>query len=231
MLLLITAIAGWVGVTKAGLNPGSSAARLGKATSGLHLSRLVCPFIAGIRRHSPRRRHLGRCLKLGRQHIYPLLRVSEVKVISLTRIQEHKPATQCSTTCLSDVKAIFSTSSQYRPALVKQHGFTTAGDETPVLGRHQLNGSRFKVFITFLITSNFQNLKKMKPKLMNLLNKMLIRKGFFSSLFLFFVKTRRSLYKMNSEKTRWIGFTFMVLINPCLCSCILLPEDFFKWLF
>jgi len=62
-----------------------------------------------------------------------------MKVISRTRSQERKPATQRSTARPSDVKAIFSpSSSQHRPALVKQHGLPAARDQTLVRGRHQL---------------------------------------------------------------------------------------------
>lgn len=113
----------WVGVTEAGLNPSSSAPRLGKANFNVHLRKLVCTFITGIRViHSPWLSYLGHCLQLGRQRLYPLLTVSEVKVFSQTHIQEHKPATKCFTTCLSCVKAIFSTNaSQHKPAPVKQH--------------------------------------------------------------------------------------------------------------
>lgn len=149
------------------LTPVAQQARVGKGNSSVRLSKAgVILQDKVIQKHSPWLRILSHCLKPKRQHLHLLLMVSEVKVISRTSIQEHKPATRCSTTCLSDVKAIFSTSnSQYRPALAKQHRLTTAGDVTlVVLGSHQLNGSLFKGIIRFLITAKYFKLPKLEKK-------------------------------------------------------------------
>lgn len=245
MLLLITAIAGWAGVRKAGLNPGSSAqhgwVKAAPCSPGQGGLSLLCRD-KGVRRHSPWLGHLTHCLKLEelRQHLYPLVMASEVKLFSRARTQERKPATPQ----LHQLHSL--------PAWRKSHfqdwqqPVQTSTEEAtrsynswgwdPRAGQAPAEWLAFKVLIRFLITAKYfklPKLEKIKPKgpPNELLTKMLIGKGFFSSLFFFLCEEKEvpvedELWKKEMNRLYVCGAYFLL----CLCSCTSLSEDFFQWL-